>query len=97
MFLFMTMLSSLKPPGKNYSVTEPGAHILLGYDNAQYFETPRIKNHSVTSPTALIVLGDEDAQYYETPIKQQSQCNCNKCLDFFTIQFTAMPTQAQNS
>ena len=57
-FLFITMLSSLKLREKNPSIIAPGAHILLGFDDAWLFETPRINNHSVTAPVTLIVLGD---------------------------------------
>ena len=38
------------------------APIVLGYDDAQSFEKPRIKNKSVTAPSAHILLGDDDAQ-----------------------------------
>ena len=58
---------SLKPPEKNYSVNAPGAHILLVYDDAQSFETPRINNRSFAVPSAHILLGDDDSQSFETP------------------------------
>ena len=50
----METLSRLKLPEKNYSVTAPGEYILLGYDDAKLFETPRINNHCVTAPIFLI-------------------------------------------
>ena len=55
-----------------YSVTAPGALILLGYDDDQSFETPRINNHSVTSPSANILLGDDDDQSFEIPQNNHS-------------------------
>ena len=51
------------------SVTAQGSHILLGFDYAQSFETPRINNHSVNEPSTLIVLGGESVQSFETPPK----------------------------
>ena len=45
-------VQSFEIPEKNYSVTAPGAHILLGFYDARSFETPRIKNHGVTAPGA---------------------------------------------
>ena len=47
------------PRKKNSSVTAPGDHILLGFDDAWSFDNPRVNNHSVTEPIALIVLSDE--------------------------------------
>ena len=57
MFLLMTMPSCLKKPGKkNHIVSVPSAHILLGDDDAQLFETPRKNYHSVTVTNAHIFL-----------------------------------------
>ena len=67
-FMLMAINNCLKPQGKNYIVNALGAHILLGYYYAQYFETPIIKNHSVTAPSAQILLDDSDLQYLEPPI-----------------------------
>ena len=39
---------------KNYSITAPGAHILLSFDDAWLLETTIINNHSVTAPTPLV-------------------------------------------
>ena len=47
----MNIISCFKLPEKYYSVTIPGAHILLGYDDTKLFETTRIKNHSVIAPS----------------------------------------------
>ena len=52
------------PEKNNYSVTEPGAQIFLGYDDAQLFETSRINNHSVTAPSAQILLGDDNVHKF---------------------------------
>ena len=54
---------------KIYSSTAPGDHILLGYHDAQPFETTIINNHIVTAPSAQIVWGYDDAQTLETPQK----------------------------
>ena len=62
----MTMISLLKLPKKNCSVNAPGDQILLGYDDAKLFETPRINNHSVNAPSEHILLGNDDSQYFET-------------------------------
>ena len=48
------MISPLKPTGKNSSVTALGAHVLLGFDDALFFETLRINNHSETVPSTQI-------------------------------------------
>ena len=53
------------PRKNNYSVTAPGAHILLGYYDYQAFETPRINNHSATAPSTQFLLGDENTQSFE--------------------------------
>ena len=45
-----------------YSVTAPRAHIFLGYDDDQSFETPVMKNKSFTEPSAQILLVDDNAQ-----------------------------------
>ena len=42
----------LKIPRKKFHVVNaPGAHILLGFNDAWSFDTTRINNHSVTSPS----------------------------------------------
>ena len=46
----------------NYSIPAPRAHIMLVFDDAWSFDTPRIKNHSVTALSTLIVLGGESEQ-----------------------------------
>ena len=66
------MLSCLKLPEKNYIVNAQGAHILLGYDDYQSFETPIINNHSVTAPSYHIFLGGENAQSLDTPKNNHS-------------------------
>ena len=54
---------------KNSSITAPGAHILLGFDDAWLFETPRINIYIVTVPITLIFLSDDSAQSFEPPPK----------------------------
>ena len=48
----MKILSRLKLPENNYSVTATGAQNFLGYDDAQSIENPRINNHIFTAPSA---------------------------------------------
>ena len=57
------------PRESNYSITNPGAHILLCFYGDNSFETPRINNHSVTAPSLLVFLGSDSAQSFETPQK----------------------------
>ena len=52
--MLMMMIIRLKLTEKKNSVTTPGVHILLGYDDAQSFETPRINNHSFNAPSVLV-------------------------------------------
>ena len=44
---------------------------MLGYDDAQSFETTRINNHSVTEKSAQVLLGDNDAHSFEIPPPQK--------------------------
>ena len=69
MFLLMTMISSLKPLEKIYSVIAPLHQNFFCYDDDQSSDTTRINNYSVTAPSALICFGDENVQYLETTNK----------------------------
>ena len=40
---------------------------MLGYNDAQYSDTPIINNHSVTALILLIILGDDYAKSLQTP------------------------------
>ena len=56
------MLSRLKIPKNNYSITAPGAHILLVFDDDWMFDTPKTNNHGVTAQSPLIVFDDDSTQ-----------------------------------
>ena len=56
--------------GKSYSVNAPGDNILLGNDDAKFFDTPTINYHSVTAPSSHILLVNDDSQSFKnTPSK----------------------------
>ena len=68
--MLIKILSRLKTPENNSSITAPGAHILLDFDDARSFDTPRINNHNVTATSTPFVLGGDSAQYFETHPKE---------------------------
>ena len=76
---------SIETPRKKYSVTEPGGHILLGFDESQLFVTPRINNHSVTEPSAPIVLGDVSAHSFEPHPQETIMVSLHQVPIFFRI------------
>ena len=68
----------------NYSVSAPGAHIVLSHRYYWLLETFIINNHSVTAPSAQILLGGDDTESFQTPLKK-IKCHCTKCPYFVTV------------
>ena len=68
---------------KDSSVTEPGAHMLLSFEDAWLFETPRLNSLGGTVPSDLIVLVDESVLWTPPPPKTKYTVSLQQVTRFF--------------